>query len=71
MSHSAFPVANYFGLCGRPLLSMGAKCTWPRRMVSYHVGDLEALCRGSVPFPESGVHVHIRTADAVVGLRFM
>ena len=34
---------------------------------SYHVGDLEALCRGSVPFPGSGVHVHIRPADAVVG----
>ena len=34
---------------------------------SYHVGDLEALCRGSVPFPESGVHVHIGPADAVVG----
>eukprot|EP00434_Breviolum_minutum_P009685 symbB.v1.2.008526.t1/scaffold527.1/size293072/24 len=34
---------------------------------SYHVGDLEALCRGSVPFPDSGVHVHIRPADAVVG----
>ena len=34
---------------------------------SYHVGDLEALCQGSVPFPESGVHVHIRTADAVDG----
>ena len=34
---------------------------------SYHGGDLEALCRGSVPFPESGVHVHIRPADAVVG----
>ena len=33
---------------------------------SYHVGDLEALCRGSVPFPDSGVHVHIRPADAVV-----
>ena len=34
---------------------------------SYCVGDLEALCRGSVPFPDSGVHVHIRPADAVVG----
>ena len=27
---------------------------------SHHAGDLEALCRGSVPFPDSGVHVHIR-----------
>ena len=34
---------------------------------SSHVGDLEALCRGSVPFPDSGVYVHIRPADAVVG----
>ena len=33
---------------------------------SHYAGDLEALCRGSVPFPESGVHVHIRTAEAVV-----
>ena len=35
-------------------------------MVATNAGDLEALCRGSVPFPESGVHVHIRTAEAVV-----
>ena len=34
---------------------------------NYYVGDLEALSRGSVPFPDSGVHVHIRPADAVVG----
>ena len=34
---------------------------------SHHAGDLEALCRGSVPFPASGVHVHIRTTEAVVG----
>ena len=34
---------------------------------SHHVGDLEALCRGSVPFPTSGVHVHIRPTDAVIG----
>ena len=34
---------------------------------SYDVGDLDALCRGSVPFPDSGVHVHIRPADAMVG----
>ena len=33
---------------------------------SHYAGDLEALCRGSVPFPGSGVHVHIRTAEAVV-----
>ena len=33
---------------------------------SHYAGDLEALCRGSAPFPESGVHVHIRTAEAVV-----
>ena len=33
---------------------------------SHHAGDLEALCRGSVPFPDSGVHVHIRTAEALV-----
>ena len=32
---------------------------------NYHVGDLEALCRGSVPFPNSGVH--IRPDDVVVG----
>ena len=30
-------------------------------------GDLEALCRGCVPFPGCGVHVHIRTPNAVVG----
>ena len=29
--------------------------------------DLDALCRGSVPFPDNGVHVHIKPADAVVG----
>ena len=34
---------------------------------NYHVGDLKALCRGPVPFPNSGVHVHIRPADVVVG----
>ena len=34
---------------------------------SYHVGDLEALCRGSVPFPDSAFHLHIRPPDAVVG----
>ena len=34
---------------------------------SYHGGDLEAFYRGSVPFPDSGVHVHIRPADAVAG----
>ena len=34
---------------------------------SSHAGDLEALCQGSVPFPDRGVHVHIRPADAVVG----
>ena len=45
----------------RPLLSGGATPDG-----SHHAGDLEALCRGSVPFPESGVHVHIRTAEAVV-----
>ena len=33
---------------------------------SSHDGDLEALCQGSVPFPDGGVHVHIRPADAVV-----
>ena len=33
---------------------------------SHHAGDLEALCRGSVPSPDSGVHVHIRTAEALV-----
>ena len=33
---------------------------------SSHDGDLAALCQGSVPFPDSGVHVHIRPADAVV-----
>ena len=33
---------------------------------SHHAGDLEALCRGSVPFPDSGVHVHIRTTEALV-----
>ena len=33
---------------------------------SHHPGDLEA-CRGSVPFPDSGVHVHIRTTEALVG----
>ena len=33
--------------------------------LSYN-GDLEALIQGSVPFPDSGVHVHIRPADAVV-----
>ena len=66
MFHSAFPVANSFGLCARQLLRKDAKFTWPPDG-SYHVGDLEALCRGSVPFPDSGVDVHIRPADAVVG----
>ena len=33
----------------------------------HQAGNLEALCRGSVPLPESGVHVHIRTTEAVVG----
>ena len=31
------------------------------------VVTLKPLCRGSVPFPDSGVHVHIRPANAVVG----
>ena len=64
MFHSAFPVANSFGLCVGQLLSMGAKCTWPHRMGAIMVSRSR---RGSVPFPESGVHVHIRPADAVVG----
>ena len=33
---------------------------------NYHVGDLEAFCRGSVPFPSSGVQVQIRPADVAV-----
>ena len=28
--------------------------------------DLEGLTQGSVPFPDGGVHVHIRPADAEV-----
>ena len=35
---------------------------------SHHAGDLEALCRGSVPFPDSGVHVHIRTIGRFMAL---
>ena len=34
---------------------------------SSYGGDLDGLCRGSVPFPASGVHVHIRPANSVVG----
>ena len=34
---------------------------------SHLAGDLEALCRGSVPFLDGGVHVHIRTPNAGVG----
>ena len=33
---------------------------------SSHNGDLEVLIQGSVLFPDSGVYVHIRPADAVV-----
>ena len=33
---------------------------------SHQAGDLVALCRGFVPFPGCGVHVHIRTQNAVV-----
>ena len=32
----------------------------------HQAGDLVALCRGFVPFPGCGVHVHIRTQNAVV-----
>ena len=33
---------------------------------SHQAGDLVALCSGVVPFPGCGVHVHIRTPNAVV-----
>ena len=33
---------------------------------SHQSGDLVALCRGFVPFPGCGVHVHIRTQNALV-----
>ena len=43
------------------LLRWGAKCTWVNGMGAT---DLEALCRGSVPFSGCGVQVHIRTPNA-------
>ena len=33
---------------------------------SHQSGDLVALCRGLAPFPGCGVHVHIRTQNALV-----
>ena len=44
---------------------LGCKVYWVTPDGNHHAGDLEALCRGSVPFPDSGVHVHIRTPKAV------
>ena len=46
---------------------MGCKVYLVKPDGSHQAGDLEALCRGSVPFPGCGVHVHIRTPNAVVG----
>ena len=46
---------------------MGCKVYLVKPDGSHQAGDLVALCRGSVPFPECGVHVHIRTPNAVVG----
>ena len=46
---------------------MGCKVYLVKPDGSHQAGDLEALCRGFVPFPGCGVHVHIRTPNAVVG----
>ena len=61
------PCCQLLGLCARQLLSKDAKFPLAPPDRNYHVGDLEALCRGAVPFPNSGVHVHIRPAGVVVG----
>ena len=46
---------------------MGCKVYLVKPDGSHQAGDLEVLCRGSVPFPGCGVHVHIRPPNAVVG----
>ena len=48
-------------------LQLGCNVYLATPQESCHGGDLEALRQGTVPFPESGVHVHIRPTDAVVG----
>ena len=67
MFHSAFPVANSFGLCARQLLSKDAKSTWPHRRGALMVVTLKLYVEDLFPFPTVGVHVHIRPANAVVG----
>ena len=63
MSHSVSPTAS---------VSLGDRSSAGVQGVLGSTGwgplcDFEALCRGSVPFLDSGVHVHIRTTEAVIG----
>ena len=50
MFHSAFPVANSFGLCARQLLSKDAKSTWPRQRGALMVVTLKLYVEALFPF---------------------